>query len=118
MSAPSEKALAARQTLDHETMWRYLRRLLDRVFGVLESDAVMDDCLDILVDVLGPDRGLILLTHADGGTSVVNARGQGKLLSLVEREEMSKTVIRQALDTGECVTWDPLQSASSSASVT
>jgi transcriptional regulator with GAF, ATPase, and Fis domain len=112
------EALTSCQTLDHETMWRYLRRLLDRVFSVLESDAVMDDCLDILVDVLGADRGLILLTHADGTTVVVNARGQGKSLSPMEREEMSRTVIRQALESGQCVVWDPLSAASSSASVT
>ncbi len=108
--------LSTRQTLDHETMWRYMRRLLDRVYGVLEGDAVMDDCLDILVDLLGADRGLIFLSTADGGSRVVNARGQKKTLSHEEREEVSKTVIRQAQESGQCVVWDPLTARSTSAS--
>ncbi len=65
MSDPVD-TLAAQPTLDHETMWRYMRRLLERLFGVLESEAVMDDCLDILVDLIGADRGLILLTDSTG----------------------------------------------------
>jgi transcriptional regulator with GAF, ATPase, and Fis domain len=112
------EALTNEQTLDPETMWRYMRRLLDRLFGVLESDDVMDECLDILVDVLGADRGLILLTNADGTSRVVNARGQKKSLTPEEREEISKTVIAEALSTGECVVWDPLTSSKTSQSFT
>jgi hypothetical protein len=41
--AANPESLSSRQTLDHETMWRYMRRLLDRFFGILESDSVMDD---------------------------------------------------------------------------
>jgi transcriptional regulator with GAF, ATPase, and Fis domain len=111
-------ALASQQSLNPETMWRYMRQLLDRLFGVLDSEDVMDDCLDILVDVLGADRGLILLTGADGTSRVVNARGQKKSLEPEEREEISKTVIHKALDSGQCVVWDPLTSSSASESFT
>ncbi len=113
----ADAPLSSQETLDHETMWRYMRRLLDRLFGALETDAVMDECLDILVDLLGGDRGLILLTHSDGTTRAVNARGQKKSLAHAEREEISKTIIRGALDSGECIFWDPLASASPSHSV-
>src|SRR5262249_40736737 len=105
------ESLCTHESLDHELMWRYMRRLLDRIFGVLESDTVVDDCLDILVDVLGADRGLILLTFADGSTHAVNARGHKKTLSAVEREEISKTIIREALVTGACVEWLPMMSS-------
>ena len=76
MPAASD-ALATQETLDPEAMWRTMRHLLDRLFGVLESDDVLDDSLDILVEVLGADRGLILLTNADGsaqanGSSISN----------------------------------------------
>jgi len=82
MSVLSEAGpLSARRELDHQSMWRTMRHLVDRLFGVLESESVIDDCLDVLVDVLGADRGLILVLHADGGTAVVNARGQGKSLA-------------------------------------
>jgi transcriptional regulator with GAF, ATPase, and Fis domain len=111
------EALANRQTLDPETMWRYMRQLVDRLFGVLESDQVLDDSLDILVDVLGADRGLVLVTRADGSTLVVNARGHGKSLVPAEREEMSRTVVREALETGRGVVWDPVTSQKASESV-
>jgi transcriptional regulator with GAF, ATPase, and Fis domain len=115
--SPDAGPLSARRELDHQTMWRYMRRLLDRLFGVLESESVIDDCLDVLVDVLGADRGLILVLHSDGGTAVVNARGQGKSLAVAEREEMSKTLIREAIETARCTTWDPLSAKGPSSSV-
>ena len=106
MTVPVE-TLSARQTLDPETMWRAMRGLVDRLFGALDGDAVMDDALDILVELLGADRGLILLTESDGTTHVVNGRAHRKSLTAAEREEISKTVIRRAVDAGECVVWDP-----------
>ncbi len=109
----SEAPLSRQATLDAEAMWRATQRLLDGLFGVLESDGVMDDALDVLVELLGADRGLILLTSADGGALVVNARGRGQALSPAEREEVSRTVIREALSGGKCVAWDPLTAAGS-----
>lgn len=111
------EALADQKTLDAETMWRTMRRLVDRLFGVLEGDDAFDDSLDILVEMLGADRGLILLTSADGGVRVVNARGQGKALTAQEREEMSQSLIREALDSGECAAWDLLTATRASASI-
>lgn len=111
------EALADQKTLDAETMWRTMRQLVDRLFGVLESDDVFDESLDILVEVLGADRGLILLTSADGGARVVNARGRGKSLSTMEREEMSQSLIRDALNSGQCATWDLLAATRASASI-
>jgi sigma-54 specific flagellar transcriptional regulator A len=109
--------LTSQESLDAATMWRYMRLLVDRLFGVLESDQVLDDSLDILVDVLGADRGLLLVTSTQGVTHVVNARGRGKALSAEEREEMSKTILREALETGKAAVWDPLGSLPASASV-
>jgi len=47
----------------------------------------------------------------------VIARGHTKSLSAEEREEISKTVIREALDSGRCIVWNPItpRKASSSA---
>ena len=99
-------ALATRAVLDADTMWRTMRVLLDRVFGVLEQDSVLDDCLDILVDLLGADRGLVLVVDEQGTPRTINARGKGKTLGPLEREEISKTLIHRALESGECATWD------------
>jgi transcriptional regulator with GAF, ATPase, and Fis domain len=109
-------ALSTRASPDPETMWRTMRSLLDRVFGVLERDTVLDDCLDILVDVLGADRGLVLAIDEAGTPRTIHGRGKRKNLDALEREEISKTMIHRALDTGECVTWD-VNSTSPSSSV-
>ncbi|HEV3189716.1 MAG TPA: sigma 54-interacting transcriptional regulator [Polyangiaceae bacterium] len=115
LSAP--QSLANQKSLDDATLWRYMRQLVERLFGVLEGDDVFDDSLDILVDVLGADRGMVLVTGSDGTTRVVNARGQGKSLSTEERQEMSQTIIRRALDSGRSVTWDLLTATRASASI-
>jgi two-component system nitrogen regulation response regulator GlnG len=109
--------LASHSSIDHETMWRYMRQLVDRLFGALEGESAVDDGLDILVDVLGADRGLILLTRADGSSLAVNARGQRKPLTPEEREEISKTIVHEALQSNRCVTWDPSSTMIPGASV-
>src|SRR5262249_14134324 len=116
MSTGPASALSQQQNLDAETMWRTTRRLVDGLFGVLESEDLLDDALDVLVEVLGADRGLLLLTSPDGGTRVVNARGHKRALTVEEREEVSRTVVRRALDEGRCIAWDPLTSATGSGS--
>ena len=108
--------LSRQPSLDTDTMWRTMRALIDRVFGVLERDTVLDDCLDILVDILGADRGMVLVVDDAGVGHPINARGSGKTLGPVEREEISKTIVRQALETGRCATWD-VSEVSASASV-
>jgi transcriptional regulator with GAF, ATPase, and Fis domain len=109
-------ALSTRAVLDADTMWSTMRVLLERVFGVLERETVLDDSLDILVDIIGADRGLVLAVDETGTPRTVNARGKGKTLGPLEREEISKTLIRRALETGECATWD-VSSLSASSSV-
>jgi DNA-binding NtrC family response regulator len=47
---------------------------------------------------------------------VVNARGPKRALAEEEREEMSRTIVRRALDQDECVFWDPAASQSTSSS--
>jgi DNA-binding NtrC family response regulator len=105
-----------REALTHEGMWRHMRQLLDRAFGVLDKDWVVDDCLDIVVDLLGADRGMVLLRQNDGGMQVVNARGYKRALAAEEREEMSRTIVRRALEQDECVVWDPRAVTSTSSS--
>jgi transcriptional regulator with GAF, ATPase, and Fis domain len=92
-------------------MWRQLRQLLDRASAALEThgpDGATDECLDIVVDLLGADRGMVLLRNGEGRTQVINARGHKRALSAEEREEMSRTIVRRALERDECVVWDPM----------
>ncbi len=99
----------AREALTHETMWRHMRQLLDRAFVALEKGWALDECLDIVVDLMGADRGMVLVRLPDGKTQVVNARGHKRSLATEEREEMSRTIVRRALERDECVVWDPLR---------
>ncbi len=111
----SDPAPATGDALTHESMWRHMRLLVDRAFVALEKEAV-DECLDIVVDLLGASRGMVLLQQPDGTMRVVNARGPKRALAAEEREEMSRTIVRRALEQDECVVWDPAASQSTSSS--
>jgi transcriptional regulator with GAF, ATPase, and Fis domain len=87
--------------LDHERLWSNMRSLVDRVASAADRATVLDQCLDQLNDLLGADRGLILLGTAGGTTHVVNARSAGRTLGGIEREEVSRALIREAQTSGE-----------------
>jgi transcriptional regulator with GAF, ATPase, and Fis domain len=98
--------------LDHEKAWTRLRALLERLVTALDRDTFIDDVVDELVDLLGADRGLVVLGDPElGGAVVVNARGRGRALAPREREEVSKTVIAEARASGRCVVWEPSRPA-------
>ncbi len=111
------EGLTSRATVDHVTLWRTMQKLVDRLFGALDGDSAVDEGLDIIVDLLGADRGLILLARADGTSTIVDARSRGKTLTSEEREEISKTIVRDALESNRCIVLDPAASASPSASI-
>jgi transcriptional regulator with GAF, ATPase, and Fis domain len=101
------ESLASRRSIDHETLFVALRQLVERVSRAVDGQSVLDDCLDIVVDLLGADRGLILVAFADGTTMPVNARRKGASLTTAEREEISKTIVREALESGKLVSFQP-----------
>ncbi|HEY8038799.1 MAG TPA: sigma 54-interacting transcriptional regulator [Polyangiaceae bacterium] len=113
MSGP----LSSQQEPDLETLWRAMRALVDRLFAVLDGDTMLDDALDILVEILGADRGLVLVQQQDGTLRAINARGHKKGLTAEEREEISRTIVREARETGRCVVWDVASDPASSESV-
>jgi transcriptional regulator with GAF, ATPase, and Fis domain len=94
-------------SLDHETMWRHLRDLLTRVCSVLDGDAVLADGLDTIVELLGADRGIVFLVAPDGVLQPVTSRRQRRPMEPLEREEISRTIIRQVLETDHYVKVDP-----------
>jgi transcriptional regulator with GAF, ATPase, and Fis domain len=98
-------SLTSQDAPDADTLWRALRQLVERVGAALEGDAAIDDCLDWTVEILGADRGLLVLQEDDGATRIVHARGRRKKLSPTEQEEASRTVVRRALETQSVVVW-------------
>jgi transcriptional regulator with GAF, ATPase, and Fis domain len=97
-------SLALDPAPDAATLWRALRRLVEQVGSAIEGASPIEECLDLVVDLLGADRGLVVLEQSDGATAVVHARAR-KRLAPGEQEEASRTVIRQALETDEAVVW-------------
>jgi len=98
--------------LDHAMAWSRLRALLERLVTALDRDSFVDDVVDELIDLLGADRGLVVLGDPDvGGAVVINARGRGRALSPHEREEVSKTVMAEARAAGRCIVWEPSRPA-------
>ena len=102
---------------DAATLWVYLQRLVVRVDSVLGADTAVDDCLDIVVELLGADRGAIVFQLEGGAMSVVNARAPGRALSPVEAEEVSRTIVKRALDSQSVVAMESASPALGSSSV-
>ncbi|HSY23526.1 MAG TPA: sigma 54-interacting transcriptional regulator [Polyangiaceae bacterium] len=98
-------SLTHQQSPDSPTLWRALRQLVERVGAALEGQAVIDDCLDVVVELLDADRGLVVLENGDGTTAVVHARGPRKKLAPGEQEAISRTLTRRALDSNGFVLW-------------
>ncbi|MFO0740385.1 MAG: sigma 54-interacting transcriptional regulator [Labilithrix sp.] len=104
--------------LDHERMWAFARDLLGRVYSALDGDDVLIDGLDAVIELLQADRGLVFLADGDGVMKALVGRRLRRPLAPVEQEEISKTFVRQALDTGAVVRWDALMMQTPTASAT
>ena len=93
-------------SLDGE-LWTHAQALVERCVTAASRDEFLDDTLDHLVEVLGADRGLILLADETGATCAVNARGRGRALPVREREELSRSLVRQVQTSGRPLYWEP-----------
>ncbi len=114
MDAPAQKPpLTVRPAPGLDDLWTALRALVDRLFASVARDTVVDDSIDIVVELLGADRGLVLIAGEDGVLRAVNARGKKRALSPAEQQEVSRTIARQVLETGRCVVWDQEQAGGS-----
>ncbi|HET7540511.1 MAG TPA: sigma 54-interacting transcriptional regulator [Polyangiaceae bacterium] len=109
--------LPSGEDLDHETMWRAMRLLLERLNGTFDSETAMDDCLDLVVELLGADRGLIVVTFEGGSSQTITARKSCMPLSPEQREEISRTLVREALDSWSFVRCLPIERSDPSPSM-
>src|SRR6266545_1952266 len=88
-----------------ESMWLGMCGLLDRVSTAADRGAFLETCLDTLVEYFTAQRGLVLLSNPPGPAAVLAARGPARPLTLLEREEISRSIIRRVEETGECIVW-------------
>jgi transcriptional regulator with GAF, ATPase, and Fis domain len=86
----------------------------ERALGAGDGAERLDRLLEAVVETLGADRGCLILTHRDGSSSVIGGRAPERTLSVREREEVSKTLIAEALSSGRSVLLDPLGDVHSS----
>lgn len=86
----------------HERLWTAMQQLI-RGFERAEAPrAFVDGWLARTMDLLNADRGVVLLTGS-GGNHVVTARDSERALTPTEWDEISRTLVRRVLSTGECV---------------
>ena len=102
--------------LDHEKMWTFARDLLARVYNALDGETVLADGLDAVIELLQADRGIVFLVDSDGTMRAIAGRRLKRPLSALEQEEISKTFVRQALDSNDLVRFDALMHQSLTAS--
>ncbi len=117
MIPPPPPVLSALPAPDAEQLWTALCALIDRMGQAVEHATVLDDCLDLLIELLGADRGLILLGGPGEPQVPVNARGQKRALKEAERVEISRTVIEDALRRGEATLVHPMAQVGAVASM-
>jgi DNA-binding NtrC family response regulator len=90
-----------------DALWGAVHALIAQLVSAGDRDGFLDDCLDRLVDIVGAHKGLIVVTDRSGTSYAINARGQGRALNPYEREEISRTIIRQVHETCRVVRWQP-----------
>ncbi len=76
-------------------IWSATRKVLARLAEAWADGAPIDEALDLVVEAVGADRGLLMLSLPHAADVVVHARGEGRALSPIEREEISRTVLRE-----------------------
>lgn len=92
---------------DSGSMWTAARKVLARLANAWSDCAPIDEALDLVVEAVGADRGLLILSLPHGANVVVHARGEGRSLSAVEREEISRTVLREVRKTHKPSAFSP-----------
>src|SRR5688572_9702033 len=85
------------------SMWDATRRVLSRLADTWIDGAPIDEALDLVVEAVDADRGLMMLPLPHGADVIVHARGEGRSLSAIEREEISRTILREVRTTKQPV---------------
>ncbi len=86
--------------------WAVLRQVIDRITAAGDRDDVVDDVLDALVAAVPADRAVVFLSDDSGAAVAIHARGRGGALAADEREELSRTIVRQVQSEARTVRWE------------
>lgn len=97
--------MASAAPLQTADLWPTVRRIIERMIAAGARDQIVDDALDAIVSFSGADRGLVFLADDAGATLAINARGRTGALEAGEREEISRTIVREVQATRRVVMW-------------
>jgi len=97
--------------------WETLGKVVAGLSTAEDQAAFLERCLDDLLRLFGADRALVLLHYEDGSASCPCSRTRGRALEGAEREAISRSVTRRALETGAIVVSRPIDDADASESL-
>lgn len=109
--------LARPSPSDPSSIWSATRKVLARLADAWTDCAPIDEALDLVVEAVGADRGLLVLALPHGADVIVHARGEGRALSAIEREEISRTVVREVQKTRRPASLSPARGAPADSSM-
>ncbi len=90
------------QMLTAPRMWQALEELVLRLESPGTVEERLGSCLELLVETLSADRGLLVLVRGSA-RHVVTARASATVLTTAEWSEASRSIIDEAILSGEAV---------------
>ena len=87
------------QLTDRRSQLKALMGVGSMINSSLGKERVLEEVMDSLINLMGAERGFLMLRQANGGLKPVIARGIAHI-NLVEKEfEFSRTIVRRVADT-------------------
>jgi transcriptional regulator with GAF, ATPase, and Fis domain len=84
-----------------------LRGLLDRLLTSGDEQDLVERVLGMLIETLGADRGLVLITDRSGATTTIEARGPHGKLNAREQAEISRSIVHEVWRSGKALLIEP-----------
>lgn len=96
-----ERTEQEHRLLKREKRFEALYNVTRLIGSSLEQQVVLDQVMDAVIALTGAERGFLMLRDDDGGVRVVAARNLDQQTLTSDKFAFSRTIVNQALDTGE-----------------
>jgi transcriptional regulator with GAF, ATPase, and Fis domain len=107
LTEPAPRRIVVAMPRTPEATLAVLRQLVDRLMTSSDEDELVTRVLGTLIEELGADRGLVLLTDRAGATTTIHARGRRGALSAREQAEISRSVVHEVWRSGQALLLEP-----------
>jgi DNA-binding NtrC family response regulator len=88
------------KSLDRATLWTRMRFLLESLGTRFEHESFVDECLDLLVDLLGADLGVLCVRLSSDRWRPIAARRNNQNIHLAEFDGLQAEQLEVAFKTG------------------